>query len=203
MIALRKPARILVATILICSMTAGCSADARKERELSRAEQAFKDGEYDKAKIDYMAVLRKDSRNATAVRRLGQIWTEAGAPMRAIPYLLKARELDPADSASRNRLAQALFAFGQLGEARKEALAVLKQTPADTDALLVLASTTVAPDHFAETEQALRDFPAKDTAPYHVAAETWPRAVATSLQPRLHCARPSLWMNSRRLLISR
>jgi tetratricopeptide (TPR) repeat protein len=170
MIALPKSIRTLVAATLICSLLGACSEAARTSRTLERAERAFKAGEYDKARIDYMAVLRTDSRNATAVQRLGQIWSEAGAPMRAMPFLLKARELDPGDSASRNRLAQALFAFGQLGEARKEAIAVLKQAPADTDALLVLASTTAAPEHFAETEQALRDFPAKDTAAYHVAA---------------------------------
>jgi tetratricopeptide (TPR) repeat protein len=169
MIPVRKFTRNLVVTILISSMLAGCSAKSRTSRELSRAEQALKDGDHDKAKIGYMAVLRKDTRNATAVRRLGQIWSEAGAPMRAIPYLLKARELDPSDSASRNRLAQALFAFGQVGEARKEAVEILQQTPGDTDALLVLASTTVTPEHFAETEQVLRDFPAKKTAAYHLA----------------------------------
>ena len=71
--------RLLIIAILLTTAFTGCSPQAKKARQLERAERNFKAGEYDKAKIDYMAVLRMEPQNATAIQRLGLIWSEWGA----------------------------------------------------------------------------------------------------------------------------
>lgn len=164
------PVKFVVTTLLLlCFATSGCTADARKGRTLARAEKFFKAGEYDKARIEYMSVLRRHGEDLTSIRRLGQIWSEGGAPLRAIPFLFKVRELDPSDSDTRNRLAKVMFAYGQLGEARAEALAVLQQDPANASALLMLTSTTGTLEQLEETKRAFSAFPDKDSSGYHVA----------------------------------
>ena len=77
----------------------------KKSRYLARAEGYFEAGEYDQAKIEYLKVLQIDSGNAVAYARCGAMWADEGAPLRALPFLLKARELAPEDLNNRYKLA--------------------------------------------------------------------------------------------------
>ena len=86
-----------LAAILVACVAIGCSSEGKKSGFLKRGDRYFESGEYDKAKIEYLNVLRADPRNATAIRRLGTIWYEQGAPLNAAPFLLEARELAPDD----------------------------------------------------------------------------------------------------------
>ena len=70
--------------LLLC---AGCTKKAKEARYFKEGEQFFKSGEYDKAKIDYLKVLRLNPQNATAFARLGAIWLDEGAPLRAGRFL--------------------------------------------------------------------------------------------------------------------
>ena len=97
------PPRALAA-MLVMVVAIGCSAEAKKSRLLDRANSYFESGEYDKAKIEYLNVLRADPRNAMAIGRLGTIWFEQGAPLNAAPFLLKARDLTPDDLEARTKL---------------------------------------------------------------------------------------------------
>ncbi len=164
--------RLLIVTLLLAVAFNGCSAEAKKERRLDRAEKNFKAGDYDKAKIDYFGALQLDPKNATAIQRLGLIWSEQGAPLRALPFLLKTRELNPDDFEARKKLAVALASIGQMDEARKEAIAILRHDPKDGDALLRLFETVRTPEQVAEAEEELNKFPAKDSAEFHIAAAT-------------------------------
>ncbi len=103
-------------------LLAGCSAEWRNARLKKKAEKYFESGQYDKAKIEYLNLLRADPQNAAAIRQLGIIWFEQGAPLRAIPFLMKSREVAPDDLNLRTRLAETFMALGEAGEARKEAL---------------------------------------------------------------------------------
>ena len=132
----------LVVAILATAAFNGCSTEAKKSRLLKSAERYFESGDYDKAKIEYLNVLRSDPQNAIAIQRLGAIWYEEGAPLRAAPFLLKGRELLPDDISSRTKLASVFFAAGQFGEARKEALAILERSPAQEEAMLLLVESS-------------------------------------------------------------
>lgn len=136
----------------------------RKSRYLSRAENYFKAGDYAKTKIEYLNVLRVDPQNLTAIQRLGVIWFEQGAPLRAFPYLLGSRQLAPDNLAVRTKLGLAYLSVGEMGEARKEALAILQKDPKQGEAALLLADTTANRDELAANEQTLRQLPDQGSA---------------------------------------
>jgi len=161
---------LLIIAVLLTTAFNGCTAKAKKTRQLERAERNFNAGEYDKARIDYMAVLRIGPPDAKAIQRLGLIWNEQGSILSALPFLLKTRDLSPGDLVSRKALANALVLVGDWDGAKKEAIAILRQAPSDGEALLTLAETAQTPEQFPELERELNDFPAKNAAEFHTVA---------------------------------
>src|SRR6266404_653221 len=153
---------IVTAISLVAATIGGCHLPGRKSRVMARADRYFKAGEYDKAKIEYLNLLRLDQQNVTAFQQLGFIWYEQGDPLRAIPFLLRARELAPKNVTSRAKLALSLMAIGQSTEARKEA--------GNPDAITLLADTSLTKEQIAATDQQLQKFPQKDSAVFHLAS---------------------------------
>ena len=160
----------IVTLILAVTLITGCSKEGRKERSVAEADNYFKAGNYDKAKLSYLNVLRSDQKNVTAFQQLGFIWFEQGDPFRAIPFLLKVRELAPQNMAARAKLALSLKVVGQSAEARKEALSILEQDAGNAEAILVLADTSYSKEEIAATEEQLQKFPQRETAPFHLAS---------------------------------
>ena len=156
-------------TTALVMVAIGCSAESKKSRLLSRADRYFDSGDYDKAKIEYLNVLRADPLNATAIQRLGTIWYEQGAPLRAAPFLLKTRELVPDDVGSRAKLASVIIAAGGLEEARSEAEAILERSPAHPEAMLLLVEASRSQQELDDAEQRLRTLNASDKAGFHLA----------------------------------
>src|SRR5882762_7349580 len=118
---------VIALTLVAAFSTNSCSRAAKTARLLERAQQSFEVGQYDKAKIDYLSTLQSDPGNATAIVRLGQIWFDEGVPMRAAPFLLRTRDLNPKNLENRLRLARCYLALGRAAEAQDETLAVLQQ----------------------------------------------------------------------------
>src|SRR5436190_22151043 len=141
--------RFFAAAVVLAS-TAGCSAEAKRNRYLSRADNYFKAGEYEKAKIEYANVLQSDPQNAVAIRQMGLLWTEQGAPLRALPFLINTRQHDPANLEVRLKIAQALAELGSIPDARKEAMAILEKAPANQEAALLLMETPRNQEEFDE-----------------------------------------------------
>ncbi len=178
--------RILVA-IFAALFFGGCSPEAKKSRFRQQAERDFESGEYDKAKIEYMNLLRLDPQSATAYQQLGIIWFEEGAPLRAAPFLLKARELAPTNLGSRTKLAATLVSLGDLREGRKEALAILQQAPENGEAIKLLAETARTPEEVDESATQLQKFPDRDGADFQIASASLflRRGEATSAESAL------------------
>lgn len=164
-----KPNFTLLAVIVASLFIAGCSEATKTQRAAERADRNFAAGEYEKAKIDYMNVLRSRGPSAKVYMRLGQIWYDQGAPLRAAPFLGSARELNEGNIENNLRLARVLTSFGQLKQANKVAAAILRQAPDNGEALLLLAQTAHDPEEVAVAEQALGDFPRKETPQFHLA----------------------------------
>ena len=162
----------IMAGLLAALFMAGCSVEAKKARLTEQAERDFKSGEYERAKIEYMNLLRLDPQNATTYQQLGLIWFEEGAPLRAAPFLIKARELAPTNLNNRAKLASTFLSVGDLKEARKEALAILKQSPGHDEAIKILAETARTPEEIAELGEQLKKFPQRDSVAFHLAAAT-------------------------------
>ena len=158
-----------LAMILVGAVACGCSADAKKSRLLRQAARYFDSGDYEKAKIEYLNVLRADPQNVAAIQRLGTIWYEQGAPLRAAPFLLKTRELAPDNVEARAKLASVFMAVGQFGEARNEALAILERSPAHEEAMLLLGEASRTEQELNDAEQRLHSLNASEKAGFHLA----------------------------------
>src|SRR5260370_33756156 len=72
---------IVTAISLVAATIGGCHLPGRKSRVTARADRYFKAVEYDKAKIEYLNLLRLDQQNVTAFQQLGFIWYEQGDPL--------------------------------------------------------------------------------------------------------------------------
>ncbi|MBI5693457.1 MAG: tetratricopeptide repeat protein [Verrucomicrobia bacterium] len=148
----------------------GCTAEARKARQLEKAEKYFKAGEYEKARIEYLNVLRADEKNTVAMERMATMWLEQGTPVRALPFLLKLRTVSPENRANRMKLATALVAIGRVHEARREATSLLEKWSDFGDPLYLLSDTIRNGPDLEATDQAIKAFPDKVNALYLAAA---------------------------------
>jgi tetratricopeptide (TPR) repeat protein len=135
---------------------------------LERADRYFKASDYDKARIEYLNVLRLDGTNRIAIRQVGIIWLEEGAPLRALPFLSTARDMDPNDLNIRTKLAFARLLLGGAEQARKEALAILQQSPSEEEALIVLGNSILSREQAVDTEEQLRQIKLPDSANLHL-----------------------------------
>ena len=166
----RPQASVLLTLLLALGLLAGCSKSAKEARFLKRGDDEYRQGQYDKAKIEYLNLLRLDQANPKAYERLGRVWFEEGAPLRAAPYLLKSRELEPTNLDSRLRLARVFLALGQRNEAMEEAAFILKQSPKNGDALRLMAEAAQTSEQLARVGEQLRAFPDHDDVGFQLAS---------------------------------
>ena len=155
--------------ILAVTLITSCSKETKKARLLGEADNYFKAGNYDKAKLSYLNVLRMDAGNALAFERIGAMWQDDGAPLQAGAFLAKASELDPKNAQNRVRLARCYLAIGQLANAKKEALTVLEQAPDNSDAIRALAESARTSEDIEAAWEQLQKFPKKNDVSYQLA----------------------------------
>src|SRR6266487_1996140 len=160
----------IVTLILAATLITACSKEARKSRFRAEADNYFKAGNYDKAKLSYLKVVQLDPQDALAFERIGAMWLEEGAPQRAGPFLVKASELEPKNAQNRIHLARCYLAAGRLADATKEALKVLEQVSDNGDAIVVLTDAARSNEEIEEAVQQLQKFPKTDDASFHLAS---------------------------------
>jgi tetratricopeptide (TPR) repeat protein len=160
----------IVTLTLAGTLIVACSKEAKKTRLLADAANHFKAGDYDKAKVAYLNVIRLDPQNALAFERVGAIWQDDASPLRADAFLLKASELDPKNIENRVRLARCDAATGRLADATKEALKVLEQAPDNGDALVVLAEAARSKEEIDAAQEQLQKFPKTNDVSFHLAS---------------------------------
>jgi len=159
----------IVTLILAIFLVTACSKEARKSRLLGEADNYFKASNYDKARVAYLNVIRLDPQNALAFERIGAIWQDDWAPLRAAAFLKKASELDPKNVENRIRLARCYVATGQFKDAQNEALKVLEQAPDNGDAMIVLAEAARSKEDIQAAEEQLQKFPKKNDVSFYLA----------------------------------
>ena len=160
----------IVTIIFAVTLITACSKENKKARFLADADNYFKTGNYDSAKLTYLNVLQLDSQNALAFERIGAMWLEEGVPLRAGAFLVKASELAPNNAENRLRLARCYIAIGKLAEAKKEALKVIEQFPENGDAIVTLTEAARSKEDIEAAEQQLQKFPQKDGISFHLAS---------------------------------
>ena len=155
--------------ILAIALITACSKETKKARLLGEADRYFKAGNYDKAKLSYLNALQLDPGNALAFERIGAMWLDDAAPVRAAPFLRNASVLDPNNVENRIRLARCYLAIGGFPNAKNEALTVLEQAPNNCDAILALAEAARTNDDIETAWGQLQKFPKKDDVCFHLA----------------------------------
>lgn len=163
---MRLPACLIVSALIL----SGCTESLRKAHHASRAEKFYQAGDWDQAKIEYLKVIQADPKNAQAYARVGQMWADEGAAIRAGAFLLRARDLAPNDNGNRLQLAKVYQAVGQVREATNEANTVLKEEPGNGTALLVYSQSAVRPDASPSPQAVLDGFPNKESASWKLAS---------------------------------
>ena len=161
--------RIVTLTLAVTLITA-CSKEAKKTRFLAEADNYFKAGNYDKAKVIYLNVIRLDPQNALAFERIGAMWQADSAPLHAAAFLMKGSELDPKNVQNRMRLARCYVAIGRFADGAKESLKVLEQVPDDGDALITLTEAAQTGEDVEAAEEQLQKFVKKDDVSFHLAS---------------------------------
>src|SRR6266436_6318286 len=159
----------IVTLILAILLVTACSKEARKARLLGEADNYFKAGNYDKAKLAYLNALQLNPQNALAFERIGAMWQDDGAPLRAAAFLKKASELDPKDVQNRIRLARCYVAAGGFADGTKEALKVLEQAPDNGDAIITLTEAARSKEDIEAAKEQLQKFPKKNDASFYLA----------------------------------
>jgi tetratricopeptide (TPR) repeat protein len=160
----------IVTLILAATLITACTKETKKARLLGEADDYFKAGNYDKAKLSYLNVLRLDPASALAFERIGAMWLEEGVPLRAGAFLDRASVLDPSNAQNRIRLARCYVATGQFTDAKKEALNVLAQVPDNGDAIIVLTEAARSKEDFEAAEEELQKFPKKNDISFYLAS---------------------------------
>ena len=153
--------RIVTLTLAATALVA-CSKEAKKTRFLAEADSYFKTGDYDKAKVSYLNVVRLDPQNALAFERIGAMWLEGGSPLRAAAFLAKASELAPKNDQNRMRLARCYLAIGHFADAKKEALKVLEQLPGNGDAIIALTEAAQTQEDIRGGGETATEIPRKE-----------------------------------------
>lgn len=127
-------------TVLLVVAGMGCSR-AKKIHLLDRANNWFDSGQFDKAEIEYLAVVRVDPQNSQAIGRLGVIYFDEGRFQMAAPFLYKGSQLDTNNLDLHLKLAQIYLALGMLKEAHSESELVLDRNPQDLEAPVLFAQS--------------------------------------------------------------
>lgn len=136
---------------------------------MDRAAGFVRSGDFEKAEIECLNVLKLDRENVRALEYLGTIWLERGAPLRAVPFLAAVLDRSPGNREVRRHLMQINLTIGKLADARKDALAILQRTPDDKEAIVVLSRAARTKQDLDGLEQALNKGN-RGAAAFHIAS---------------------------------
>lgn len=171
-----RPPFLLLLSALAALLLAGCSAEGKRNRSLERAGTYFKAGDLERARLEYHAVLQKFPDDAAANKGLALVWMERGASVRALALLTKVLAQAPGDLEAKLRRAELLAGLSRPADARREALAILQQDPAQAEALLLLSENVRDTDDLKALEAVLQKFPDRNGVRYHLATANFLRA---------------------------
>jgi len=135
----------LAAVALLAATGAGCTAKVKSAYHQRRADKYYAAGQFDRAEIEYMNVLRNDNQNAEAFARLAEMLFQQGRFQTAAPFLVQASSLATNNLELRLDLGKVYAAAGDMKDARAEANFILDRTPQNEEAPLLLAQTGRTP----------------------------------------------------------
>src|SRR5687768_10514725 len=90
---------------LLLLMAVGCSAKAKLDGHVKRADSYFEKGDHERARIEYLNAFQIDRENAHVSERLGDCFLKMEDPLRAFQFFSHAKTLQPNNSAIRGKVA--------------------------------------------------------------------------------------------------
>ncbi len=135
----------LVLPLLWLAAGTGCSRNKNPEKYLASANRFYDSHELDKARIEYLNVLRRQPTNSFAILRIGKILFRQGQLQNAYPALLESCKRFPTDVEAAHQLATIYLAGGQPALARTEALRILTLDPVNENGLADLSASAPTP----------------------------------------------------------
>jgi len=173
MVKLRRRLFTVVAVGLLAVFGAGCGK-VLSAHHMRRADKYFAAGQYSKAEVEYLVVLRRSRADAHAFSRLGTIYFEEGRTGRAFAYLTKACELTPNDVELHFKLGCIYLTAGKQKEAAEQAKFVLDKMPTHAEAPSLLAESVSSTNELTEVREYLGTLSGKygDSAALQLAVGT-------------------------------
>jgi tetratricopeptide (TPR) repeat protein len=156
--------RLCLVLTAIVVWVAGCSKEGKVAKHLAEADRHFQNREFEKAKIEYINVLREQRTNGIAMLRLGKILLAQGQFSEAAGLVAWSRRSFPDDLEMRETFVEMLGAAG--GETNRVRLleeidGLLQLDPANQKAVLTLAEASRTPEEVAELQRRLGEWRGK------------------------------------------
>jgi tetratricopeptide (TPR) repeat protein len=142
----------------------GCGDEAKTARKLDAAQEHFRSKRYPAAEIEFKNVLTLQPGHPVALKSLGLIWVSQGKMLDGANILSSARQQLPEDDEVAVHLAHAMLDLGAIASGREVLLEVLERSPANGEALILLAESSMTPELMAETEARITKTMATDQA---------------------------------------
>jgi tetratricopeptide (TPR) repeat protein len=162
-----------IAAALLVLAGAGCTAKVKSAYHQHRADKYYAAGQFDRAEIEYMNVLRNDGQNAEAFERLAGMFFQQGRFQTAAPYLIRATSLATNNLELRLDLGKVYAAAGDMKDARAEANFILDRNPQNEEAPLLLVQNASTPPEIAAVRTRLQALARSgDRASFQVALGT-------------------------------
>lgn len=159
MSSLVRPIFHCLLVVLISLLAAGCSPEAKRKKLSESADRHYLAGEYDRAELEYLSLVKDDPQNGKAFGRLGLIYAAQGRNSRAIAFIMRGHEMQPDDLELRIMAGKLYLLSGKIAEARAEANLVLDRNPQDAEAPSLLVATIQKPEDVELVRRRLSELP--------------------------------------------
>ncbi|HTG43462.1 MAG TPA: tetratricopeptide repeat protein, partial [Verrucomicrobiae bacterium] len=148
------------------TLLSGCTVRSKIERYTKRGDAYFSQADYEKARLEYLNAFRLDQNDAYVAGRLGESLLEKGDVEHGFPLLWRARELQPTNIVLRYKIGSILLMAGEVAKARQESEDILKQSPLDSEGIILLANSAIGTNEIAATRTRLETLlPAANSNP--------------------------------------
>ena len=143
-------------------LIAGCGKEAKTANRLDAAKEHYQSRNYAAAEIEFKNVLTLQPGQPDALKALGLIWVRQGKMLDGANILSSARQQLPEDDEVALHLALAMLDLGAIASGREQLIEILDRSPANGEALILLAESSLTPELTTETEERIEKSMATD-----------------------------------------
>ncbi|MEY3608785.1 MAG: hypothetical protein RLZZ447_1573 [Verrucomicrobiota bacterium] len=166
----------LLVTVLL-GLVVGCTAEDKRQKALDRAAEHFRQGDFEKARLEYQNVLQLAPDDPIATERLAQIWMDRGATFRALGLYSRVRQLSPNNRDAQLAQIRLILQLGGVPQARRELRTLLGRQPDFGAAVVVLTESVRDAADWRAAEEAIKRFQDRTSIHFHLATANQQRFI--------------------------